>query len=175
MPKKKKAKGKSARGKVGLGAAFAGAAVAATAGAYYLYGHSGVKHRRQIKGWMLKAKGEVLERAEKLKEVDAKAYHRLVDEVSKKYKKFKHVNTEDVVRLSRELKAHFANIEKDLEKRARSGKRVVKRVVKKVVRSTQIKKKVVSKKKSLRRNVVVKSSKGKTKLASKKKRTTRKG
>ena len=72
MAKKKKAKRKSVGVKVGLSAVLAGAAVAATAGAYYLYGPSGKKHQKQVKGWMLKAKGEILERAEKRKELDAK-------------------------------------------------------------------------------------------------------
>lgn len=151
----KKTKKKSGGSKVGLGAVLAGAAVAASAGAYYLYGPSGKKHRKQVKGWMLKAKGEVLERAEKLKEIDGKAYQGLVDDVSKKYKKLKHVNASDVARLSSELKAHWVDIEKDLKKKTRSGKRVVKKVARKVV-----KKKSVSKRKPLGKKRTVKRSGG---------------
>jgi len=116
---------------------------------------------------MLKAKGEILERAEKLKEVDAKAYHSLVDEVSRKYKKLKHVNSEDVARLSRELKAHWSSIEKDLGKRARSGKRAIKKVTKKVVKRAHIKKKTVSKKRSAKSKAVVKRGRSKSGSAAK--------
>ena len=165
MAKRKKTKRKSVEAKVGLGAALAGAAVAAAAGAYYLYGPSGKKHQRQVKGWMLKAKGEILERAEKLKEIDVRAYHSLVDEVSKKYKKLKHVNGQDVARLARELKAHWVNIEKDLEKKARSGKKVVKKVARKVIKKAQVTKRAVLREKSKgikRGRVAVKSKKSKT-------------
>ena len=182
MAKKKKAKRKSVGVKVGLSAVLAGAAVAATAGAYYLYGPSGKKHQKQVKGWMLKAKGEILERAEKLKEIDVRTYHSLVDEVSKKYKKLKHVNGQDVARLARELKAYWANIEKDLEKKARSGKRVVKKVARKVarkvVKKAQVTKRSVLREKSKgtkRGRVAVKSKKSKTRsvVQNKRKNTKR--
>lgn len=173
MANVKKAKRKSKEEKVGFGVVLAGAAVAATAGAYYLYGPSGKKHRREVRGWMFKARGEVLERVEKLKEIDAKAYHSLVDEVSKKYKKLKHVNMQDVARLSRELKAHWTDIEKDLGKRTRSGKRVLKRVIRRVVKKTQVKKKAVSRKRPARRKPAVKRGGSKAKSLSLVKRTKR--
>ena len=177
MAKKKKAKRKSVGVKVGLSAVLAGAAVAATAGAYYLYGPSGKKHQKQVKGWMLKAKGEILERAEKLKEIDVRTYHSLVDEVSKKYKKLKHVNGQDVARLARELKAHWVNIEKDLEKKARSGKKVVKKVARKVIKKAQVTKRAVLREKSKgikRGRVAVKSKKSKTRSVVQNKRKSTK-
>jgi hypothetical protein len=48
-----------------------GALAALSAGAYFLYGtKEGAKKRVKIKGWMLKAKGEVLEKMEALKDVN---------------------------------------------------------------------------------------------------------
>ena len=181
MANVKKVKRKSKGEKVSFSVVLAGAAVAATAGVYYLYGPSGKKHRREVRGWMFKARGEVLERVEKLKEIDAKAYHSLVDEVSKKYKKLKHVNGQDVARLARELKAYWANIEKDLEKKARSGKRVVKKVARKVarkvVKKAQVTKRAVLREKSKgtkRGRVAVKSKKSKTRSVVQNKRKSTK-
>ena len=55
---------------VGLGL---GMLAALSAGAYYLYGtKEGVKKRLKIRGWMLKAKGEMMEKMENMKEFDEK-------------------------------------------------------------------------------------------------------
>jgi len=134
MAKAKKTKKGSTGKSVSMGIVLAGTAAAAAAGVYYLYGTGGKKHRRQIKGWVLKAKGEVLERVERLKEIDEKKYYALVDEVSKKYKKLKHISVNDVAKLSRELKVYWTDIERNMKGKTRVGKRMAKKVVKKVVR-----------------------------------------
>ncbi len=63
---------------------------AAAVGTYYLYGHKDAKkYRSAVKGWMLKAKGEVLEELEKAKEVTETTYESAVDTIAKNTIKLK--------------------------------------------------------------------------------------
>ena len=74
-----------------------GALAALSAGAYFLYGtKEGAKKRVKIKGWMLKAKGEVLEKLETLKEVNEETYNVVVDTVMKKYSGLKNIDQKEV-------------------------------------------------------------------------------
>src|SRR3989344_8569266 len=80
-----KAKNKNqTKSKLALAAVGAGVAVlaAGAAGSYFL---QTAKNRKKLKGWMLKMKGETLEKIEKLKEVNEKAYHKAVDAAAKRY------------------------------------------------------------------------------------------
>jgi hypothetical protein len=82
---------------VEVGLALAG--LAAVAGGVFLYGtDAGKKKRKAIKGWMLKAKGEVIEKLENLKEVNEENYHKIVDAVETKYKALKSVAPEELAR-----------------------------------------------------------------------------
>lgn len=105
----------STAAEVGIGLA-AGAAVAAIAGAYYLYGtKAGARQRIKIKGWTLKAKGEVLEQVEKMKKIDEKTYRAVVDGVTKQYKKIKRIDPKEIAALANDLKKHWINIQKHLK------------------------------------------------------------
>lgn len=99
-------------GKSGAGLGIAAALVAAAAGAYYLYGKNGAKHRKQIKGWALKAKGEVLERIEQMEDVTEGAYHRIIDDVTKQYRKYKEVDNAELADVAIELKKAWNGIKK---------------------------------------------------------------
>lgn len=103
---------------VGLGATITGvglSAIALVAGTYFLYGSKeAVKNRKKVKGWMLKAKGEVLDKVEKLKSIDEATYGKLIDTVSEKYKKVKAINLADVEGLAKELKGHWKNLKKEV-------------------------------------------------------------
>ena len=91
---------------------------AAAVGAYYLYGHKDAKkNRTHVKGWMLKAKGEVLEELEKAGDVTEAGYHSAVDAVLKKYNELKHVDTKEVDEFMKEMKAHWAGIKKSVSKK----------------------------------------------------------
>ena len=80
------------------------AVAAAAAGAYFLYGSKNAKqHRKQIKAWTLKAKGEVLEKLEKLKDVNEEIYHKVVKQVSDKYQALKSIDKADVMEFADEL------------------------------------------------------------------------
>ena len=102
----------SHKGQIGAGLAVT-AAVAAAAGAYFLYGSKGAaKNRKTVRGWMLREKGEVLEGVEKVKHLDEKSYHALIDKVMKRYRKMRVVGDKEAAELRRELKGHWRSIHK---------------------------------------------------------------
>jgi len=104
-----------------LGVATAAAAFAG----YYLFGPKGKENRTKVKGWTLKAKGEVLEKIEKLEDISEETYHNIVDSVMKKYKSLKSTTEEETEKLEKELKQRFAHVAKDLNK---TKKKVTKKV-----------------------------------------------
>ena len=109
----------STGGKVAIGAGVA-ALAAAVAGTYFLFGtKKGAKTRKQIKGWSLKAKGEVLEKMEALQDINEKTYHKIVDEVKAGYKKIKSIDAKDVEAFGKEMKAHWKGIGMEVKKRAK--------------------------------------------------------
>jgi hypothetical protein len=99
---------------VGIGLAVA--AVAAAAGGYFLYGAKDAKrNRKMVRGWALKAKGEVLEGIEKMKDtVTEEAYYKVVDTVVGKYASYKNATSEEVDALGKELKSHWKSIKNHL-------------------------------------------------------------
>jgi gas vesicle protein len=101
-----------------------GLLAAATAGAFFLYGtKAGKKERAKIKGWAVKAKGEVLEKLEKMAELDEKKYKQIVDTVSKKYRAVKSISDKEVEDFSKDLKRHWKSIEKEVAKELKTKKK----------------------------------------------------
>jgi len=81
---------------VAIGAGVAAIAALAAAG-YFLYGSKdGARNRKKVRGWMLKAKGEVLEGVEKMKDVTEEQYAMIVDKVASKYKAIKNIDPAEV-------------------------------------------------------------------------------
>jgi hypothetical protein len=92
-----------------------GFAAAAAVGGYFLYHNKDAQKKiKSVKGWVLKAKGEVLEKIENLKEVNQEAYQKAVDGVLTKYEKLSHVDTAEVAKVSKELKSHWKTIQSEL-------------------------------------------------------------
>jgi len=109
--------------KVGLGLV-AGTAAATAAGTYFLYSaKDAAKNRKKVKGWVLKAKGEVLEGIEKVRSLDEKDYGALVDRVTQKYAKIRSVGSTGTAALSRELKNHWKHIHKAVVSKRKSTAR----------------------------------------------------
>ncbi len=98
-------------GAAGIGLA---ALTAAAVGTYFLYGKGGAQRRKKVQGWMLKARGEILERLEGLKQVNQAAYNRVIDEVGNRYRRLKNVDPAEVTEMMRELKGHWRNIYRQL-------------------------------------------------------------
>ena len=105
MPKKTSDTCSIAAGLIGL--------TAAAVGTYFLYGHKdAIKNRAKVKGWMLKAKGEVLEELENAGDVTEEKYHSAVDMVLKKYHELKHINKEDVTDFLDSMKDEWKHMTK---------------------------------------------------------------
>ena len=84
---------------------------AAAVGAYMLYGSKeGEARRQKAKSWMLKMKGDVLEKIEDAKEVTEDTYKSIVDEVAVKYKAAKNVDVKELGAVVGELKDHWQSI-----------------------------------------------------------------
>ena len=94
--------------------AYSGLALAAIAGVLYTYG-SDPKRKKQIRGWLLKAKGEVLSKIEGVKNIDKDQYMKIVDDVVKKYTKIKSASGKEVASLKKELKGHWKKIQKEAQ------------------------------------------------------------
>lgn len=101
----------------GLGTGIGMAAIAAAAaGAYYFYhGKDGEKRRKQLKSWAVKAKGEMMEKMEKMKEVSQQAYDGAVKDVMAKYKKMKNIDPKELADLGLELKSYWDRISRQLK------------------------------------------------------------
>ena len=107
----------------GLG--IAGLAAAALVGGYFFYGKDGKKHRKNIKAWSIKAKGEVLEKLEKAKDLSEDVFHTTIDTIASKYAKSKDVSEDEINLFVKDLKKHLKDIKKEVAP-------VVKKTVKKV-------------------------------------------
>lgn len=98
--------------KAGLGLA----ALAGTAGAYYFYGSKhAAQHRKKMKSWMIKAKGDVVERVENLQDASQAAYNKAVDEVMFRYQKVKEIDPKEIQAMAADLKKHWKNIRKHVK------------------------------------------------------------
>lgn len=106
------------------------ALAAVAAGGYFLYGKDGAKNRKKVKGWMLKAKGEVLEKVEKLKEVSEPEYRKVVDAVAAKYSAVKSIDPVEVQQMAKELHGHWKNIKKSLSPAKPAKKKTAKKAKK---------------------------------------------
>ena len=97
-----------------IGAGIGVAAIAAL-GTYLLYGERGEKNRQIVSGWILKMKGEVLEKVEEIKDLNKEEYYKIVDEVSARYAKLGKVGAEELKHLTVELKNAWEHLSKELK------------------------------------------------------------
>lgn len=96
---------------------------AAAVGAYYLYGTKDAsKNRAKVKGWMLKAKGEVLEKLEGVEDVTESSYTSAVDAVAKKYNQLKTIDQAELASFVNEMKHHWTGIQKTVKKAVKGKK-----------------------------------------------------
>ena len=89
----------------------AGVGLAAlSAGAYFLYGKDGAENRKKARSWTLKARGEMLESLETMRELNEKKYHEIVDTVASRYQKLKEVDRKELSGLVKEVKSFWGRI-----------------------------------------------------------------
>lgn len=91
--------------------------MAGIAGTYFLYGsESARKNRKKIKSWAFKAKGEVLEQLENMKDMSEEAYRGVVKEIADKYKNLKNIDASKIEEFASELFSYWSKIKNDAEK-----------------------------------------------------------
>ena len=89
---------------VGVAAGATAAAAIAAAGAYWLYGSpDAAKHRKSVRSHMLRARAEVLEAVEKMKDVDKQKYLDIVAAVVKRYSTKAGVTAEEIAQMTKDL------------------------------------------------------------------------
>lgn len=110
-----------------------GAGVAALAAAsYYFFGPEGKKNQKKMKGWMIKMKGEIVEKMEGAKEVTEAAYHKIVDTVASKY--LKGATAEEAKMYVDMLKKQWKGISASFAPKKKTVKKAVKTAVKKAAK-----------------------------------------
>lgn len=112
MAQKKAQKGLSSAEKVGLGVGLTAAALSA-AGAYFLYGTKNAdKNRKKVKGWMLKAKGEVLEGLEKVGQITEDEYKAIVQAAVGTYGAVQRASTGEMKEFKQEMEDHWKKLQR---------------------------------------------------------------
>lgn len=100
-----------------------GASIAAVVAAgYFFFGPDGKKHQKKLKGWMIKMKGEIIEKIESMQDITKEAYDTVVDTVSSAYVKVG--GKEEVAKLAKELKSHWKAISSKAIMKEKTGKKV---------------------------------------------------
>jgi len=97
-----------------LGAGIGLAALAA-AGTYFLYGKRGARNRETIAGWALQLKGQVLEKMEKLTDVNQKKYNALIDETVTRFGRVKNISASELELITADLKSAWSHIDRELK------------------------------------------------------------
>lgn len=111
---------------IGVGALAAGAL------GYFLAGPNGKKHRKDVKSWMVKFQGDLMEKLEDAKEVTAPMYAQIVDEVGLRYKGLKNIDPVELANEIALLKKRWDSLAKNKKAAKKSVKKIAKKAVKKV-------------------------------------------
>jgi hypothetical protein len=111
-------------GSIGKALAISAGVAALAAGAYFFFGPNSKENQKKAKGWMVKMKGEIMEKMESAKEITEPIYRQIVDSVAQKYSEAQAGSKKEVQSMARELKAHWKDISKSAATKAKrtSGK-----------------------------------------------------
>ncbi len=91
----------------------AGVGVAAlSVAAYLLFGPKGKQNRKNVRGWAVKMKGEMIEKFEQAKNITKPVYHSIVDEISAKYAKQKNVGRAELAETIADIRRHWETMSK---------------------------------------------------------------
>lgn len=82
------------------------------AGAYFFFGPKGKKHQKHAKAWVIKMKGDIIEKLESAKEVTEPIYHAIIDTVAADYKKKIKNSQGDMAEIVDDLKKQWKNLNK---------------------------------------------------------------
>lgn len=121
----------SASQKLGIGVGLTAAAVAA-AGAYFLYGSDAApQNRKKVKGWMLKAKGEVLEALEKAEHMTEAEFQSVVEKVLATYTKAQTLSKKELKDFKAEMAGNWGELVASGVAKVLTAEQIAKKVEKK--------------------------------------------
>ncbi|MEX2514946.1 MAG: hypothetical protein WD335_02330 [Candidatus Paceibacterota bacterium] len=95
----------------------AGLSAALAAGAMYFYGPDGDRRRNNFRGWILKTKGEVLDKLEEAESLTKERYNEIVDAAVEKFATGRAKKEQEVEVIRQELKSNWVHIKKAVEER----------------------------------------------------------
>ncbi|MBC7981571.1 hypothetical protein H7X65_00675 [Candidatus Parcubacteria bacterium] len=102
---------------VALAVGITGLFASALLGAHFLFNtEKGKKSLKHLKSWSFKMKGELLEKVEKIKNIDETTYTRIVDDLAAKYQKVKGMTMEEITEITKELKSNWKKIKDEAKK-----------------------------------------------------------
>lgn len=102
---------------IAIAAGITGLFASALLGAHFLFNtEKGKKSLKHLKSWSFKMKGELLEKLEKVKEIDESTYAKIVDDLSAKYQKIKGMTVDEVAEITKELKSNWKKIKDEAKK-----------------------------------------------------------
>ncbi len=112
-------------------AAIGAGAAALAAASYYFFGPKGEEHRDNLKGWMIKMKGEIIERIEDVKELTEPIYREIVDSVVATYAATSKISKEELETFAERLKGQWKDIAASAVNTKKPAVKAKKRVTKK--------------------------------------------
>lgn len=89
-----------------IGAGLAG--LAATT--YFFLGPKGKAHQKHTKAWVIKMKGDVIEKLETARDVSESAYHNIIDSVASEYEKGMKASRDEINEVAKDLKKHWKTL-----------------------------------------------------------------
>ena len=90
------------------------------AGAYFFFGSKGKKHQKHAKAWVVKMKGDIIEKLESTKEVTEPIYHAIIDTVATNYRKKIKESQEDIDEIVNDLKKQWKNLDKAVKAKTKT-------------------------------------------------------
>lgn len=87
-------------------------AIALAISSYYFFGPLGKIHRKKANGWMIKMKGEIIEKIEEAEEVTEEIYRDIVDSVLASYVATGKIAKPELLAFANDLKSQWKHIVK---------------------------------------------------------------
>lgn len=116
----------------------AAAALGAAAAGYYFYaGPDAREHRKIAAKWANDMKSDVIKKAKTLKKIDREAVQNIVMNAAKTYRGMKNLDSAEVDRATKELKANWRELVKELGSDAKAARKSVQKGVKKSVKTVR--------------------------------------
>lgn len=92
-----------------------GAGLAGLAAAYFFLSPKNKKHLENTKSWVIKMKGDVVEKLEQARAISETIYNEIIDSVATKYEKSLKSSPEEVQELAQDLKTHWNAISRSVK------------------------------------------------------------